>query len=722
MLLDSLKLAARFIFKILFRIEIRGLENYRSAGDRVLVIANHASYLDAVLLVLFLPGRLAYAINTHVAQRWWVKPFLHFVDFCPMDPVNPLSLKTLIQYLQQNRTAVIFPEGRMTVTGALMKIYQGPSMVVEKTGATLLPVYLDGVQYTPLSRMKGIFRLRWLPKITITIMEPVKLDFDESQSGHTRREVATQQMEDLMADMMFKASNYHQTLFRELLRARQTHGGRYKVVDDINRMPLSYNQLIMRSIILGRLLSRKTGKDENVGVLLPTSSAAVLLFMACHVEGRVPALLNCSAGTHALRNSMKAARIGKIITSRKFIETAKLESVLEELKDDAEIIYLEDLRKEVRSSDKFVGILVSRFLTGWYYRLRSGKKRADDPAVILFTSGSEGMPKGVVLSHANILANYFQLASRFAFGPAETLLNVLPVFHSFGLTAGVLLPLFSGMRVFLYPSPLHYRIIPEVAYDIGATVMFSTNTFLNGYAKYAHPYDFYRIRYVFAGAEALSEKTRQQWFEKFGIRIYQGYGATETAPVLSANTPFHYRAGSVGRFMPGIEYCLKDVEGIEDGKRLMVRGANIMLGYYLSDNPGVLVPPETEDGAGWYDTGDIVSIDEDGYMFIRGRAKRFAKIGGEMVSLAVVEELANRTWPEALNAVISTPDPGKGEQLLLFTEHQEAGRQEIVRQAQQDGISELFIPKKIISLNRIPVMASGKINYQALAEYRNLNT
>ena len=274
----------------------------------------------------------------------------------------------------------------------------------------------------------------------------------------------------------------------------------------------------------------------------------------------------------------------------------------------------------------------------------------DEPAVVLFTSGSEGMPKGVALSHANVLANREQVAARIDFSSQDMILNALPLFHSFGLTTGTLLPLLSGMRTFFYPSPLHYRIVPEIAYDVNATLLFGTNTFLAGYARFAHPYDFYSVRYAFAGAEKLKDETRRVWTDKFGVQVFEGYGTTETSPVLAANTPIDMRAGTVGRFLPGIEYALDPVPGVEGG-RLSVRGPNVMLGYLKHDKPGVIQPPATERGAGWYDTGDIVTIDADGFVTIQGRAKRFAKIGGEMISLAAVEELAARAWPDAQHAV-----------------------------------------------------------------------
>ena len=270
------------------------------------------------------------------------------------------------------------------------------------------------------------------------------------------------------------------------------------------------------------------------------------------------------------------------------------------------------------------------------------------------------------------------------------------------------------MKVFLYPSPLHYRIIPEVAYDINATMLFGTNTFLKGYAKFAHSYDFYSIRYVCAGAEAVQKETRDLYAEKFGLRILEGYGATETSPVIAMNTPIDYKAGSVGTLLPGLDYRLKEVTGITNGGQLFVKGDNVMKGYLRNETPGVIEKTTSEFGDGWYDTGDIVEIDKDGFVTIRGRVKRFAKIGGEMVSLSVVEAMASQCWPEELHAVVSMPDKVKGEQLVLVTTRQNAQRKELSEFAREHNIGELNVPREIICLEQMPLLGTGKIDYQGI--------
>ena len=377
---------------------------------------------------------------------------------------------------------------------------------------------------------------------------------------------------------------------------------------------------------------------------------------------------------------------------------------IESLGAHAEIVYLEDLKDKISFSDKAWGAISGPLARSIHKRLRIGP---DDPAVVLFTSGSEGTPKGVVLSHANLLANRYQLAARIDFNPTDIVFNALPIFHSFGLTGGTLLPMLSGVKTFLYPSPLHYRMVPALVYDTNATILFGTDTFLGGYARVAHPYDFYSVRYVFAGAERVKEETRQTWADKFGLRILEGYGTTETSPILSTNTPLHYKPGTVGRFMPGIEYDLEPVPGISEGGRLVVSGPNIMLGYLRAENPGVLEPPVD----GRYDTGDIVSVDAEGFVTILGRVKRFAKIAGEMVSLTAVEGYANAVWAGHMHAVVSVPDARKGEQLVLVTDKPDADRDDLLSYAKDQGIAELMVPKAIHVVGEIPVLGTGKVDY-----------
>ena len=708
-----LKSILYWIFNSFYKVEVKGMGNFKSVQDeKVIIVANHLSYLDATLLATYFPSHLTFAINTKVAQHWLVRPFLKLIETFPLDPTNPMAAKSLIESIKDGNRVVIFPEGRITVTGALMKVYEGSGMIADKSGAHIVPVRIDGAQYSHFSRMKGNIRTRWFPKITLTVLAPQKFHIPENIKGATRRKMAGSQLSDLMTLMIFQASNYRQTLFQALLDAKAIHGASRPIAEDIQREPVTYDQLITKCFILGKPISGITQPEENVGVLLPNMVSTMVTFFALQAYGRVPAMLNFSIGKRNILSACETASIKTVFTSHKFIENASLKETDQALKESGvQVIYLEDFAKNIGLLDKAQGFLAGFFPQFWYSKI-CANKNPDSPAFVLFTSGSEGTPKGVVLSHANILANRYQTGSRIDFGPNDVVFNALPVFHSFGLTGGTLLPLLSGARVFFYPSPLHYRIIPELSYDTNATIMFGTDTFLSGYAHYGHPYDFYSLRYVFAGAEKLKEETRKLWSEKFGVRILEGYGATETSPILAVNTAMENKPGTVGRLVPGIEHRLEKIQGIEEGGRLHVSGPNIMLGYLLATSPGTLVPP----GNGWYDTGDIVEIDSEGYITIKGRAKRFAKVGGEMISLTAVEGYISKLWPEHTHAIVAVPDDKKGEQLILITENKDARKQEITEYVRSQGLSELGLPKKIIPVDKVPLLGSGKIDYVTAQE------
>jgi acyl-[acyl-carrier-protein]-phospholipid O-acyltransferase/long-chain-fatty-acid--[acyl-carrier-protein] ligase len=420
-------------------------------------------------------------------------------------------------------------------------------------------------------------------------------------------------------------------------------------------------------------------------------------------------MLNYTAGVDGMQAACTAAEVRLLITSRAFVEQAKLGDKLAALQGIERIVYLEDLRAQITLADKLWLLCRLPFPRGVEIETPT-----ESPAVVLFTSGSEGKPKGVVLSHRAMLSNIAQIRAIIDLNPDDRVLNVLPIFHSFGLTGGALLPLFSGSNLFIYPSPLHYRVIPELVYDRNCTILFGTGTFLGQYAKFANPYDFRTLRYVVAGAEKLAPAVRLQWIEKFGIRILEGYGATETAPVIAVNTPMAYRSETVGQFLPGIEYRLENVPGIERGGLLHVRGPNVMSGYLKAEQPGMLQTPESSIGAGWYDTGDIVEIDEDGFIHIIGRVKRFAKIAGEMVSLEAVEKLAQTAAPDAQHAASSQPDASKGEALVLFTTDATLDRAALQEAAHQLGMPELAVPRKIVRVETLPLLGSGKTDYVTL--------
>lgn len=700
----------RLVARILFRVRVQGdFSHFRA--ERLLIIANHESLLDGLLLGLFLPVNPVFVVHTGVVANPWFRLILRAVEYLAVDPTNPMAMKRVLRLIESGRPVVIFPEGRITTTGSLMKVYDGPAFVAARTQATIVPVRLDGPARSYFSRLSGRYPRRLLPRVTLSVLPPTRLAGVQDGSAKQRRRAAGEAMRKLMQEMLF-ASRPAQTLYSAFCDAIAIHGRRRRLVEDMRQIEYSYQDLLKMTLMLGRLVVRAAapgGDGERIGVLLPNLAATLGVLLGLSAHNRVPAMLNYTAGAEALQAACHAAEVRCVVTSRAFVEKAKLAETLSRL-SGVKLLYLEDLRATASLLDKLWLMAYALWLPRWVDRSGS----PDDAAVVLFTSGSEGQPKGVVLPHRAILANIAQIRAVIDFSSEDKFLNALPIFHSFGLTAGTLLPVLTGCNLFLYPSPLHYRVIPEIAYDRSCTVLFGTSTFLGNYAKSAHPYDFYRLRYVVAGAEKLAEPVRNLWFEKFGLRIFEGYGATETAPVLAVNTPMAYRSGSVGQFLPGIEHRLLPVPGIDRGGLLHVRGPNVMAGYLRVEQPGVLQPPVSEAGEGWYATGDVVEIDSDGFIRIVGRVKRFAKIAGEMVSLEVVEKLAAAVSPGFAHAASARADAQKGEALVLFSTDPGLSREALLAAAKATGVAELAVPRLIVAVAALPLLGTGKTDYVTL--------
>jgi acyl-[acyl-carrier-protein]-phospholipid O-acyltransferase/long-chain-fatty-acid--[acyl-carrier-protein] ligase len=502
----------------------------------------------------------------------------------------------------------------------------------------------------------------------------------------------------------FHASQAQTTLFDALVEASRAHGPRKAILEDQERRPLSYLDLIRAAFALGRKLAAITRPGEKVGVMLPSSQAAVLTFFALHAYGRTPTMLNFTAGLRNLRAACELAGVKRVLTSHRFVEQGKLHDVIDALEPLAAITYLEEVRASIGVADKLHAAVAAMFP-----RRAAARTKPSDPGVILFTSGSFGAPRGVVLSQANLVANVRQIAAHIALDPDWVFFNPLPIFHCFGLTGGVLLPLLNGLKAFQYPSPLHVRQIPALIRDTGAAVLLATDTFINQYARAADGGELSGLKFIVAGAEKVRDETHNLIAERFGgVLVLEGYGATEASPVIAVNKPSDNRRGTAGGLLPGLETRLEPVDGIPGGGRLFVRGPNIMSGYLHAG--GALETPVN----GWHDTGDVVSLTEDGWVKILGRVKRFAKVGGEMVSLTAAEDLASSVWPDCRHAVVAKPDPKKGERLILVTDRRDAESAPLIAHAQRIGAPEIAVPRRIIRVPEIPVLGTGKTDYVAL--------
>jgi len=707
----------RFLLRCLFRLmKVRvsfrvGEENLPPKG---IYISNHVSWLDPLILYAFLPKNPIFLLHPKLYRNKGLRFFMSGARTIEYNYMDAAEAKKIIERLNTNDYCVMFPEGCMTDTGDLMKIYEAPAVIADRTGAPLIPVWINGAEYSPFSETEGRQPHRWFPKVKVKVGEPkyIQMNDDLKKNRDYLRDITF----DLLNKMRFEAiykSNL--SLFKQVLRSSRIYGktGLFKrrfIVEDINRKPQTYRDLLLKSYVLGYRFTTITEESENVGVILPNTVATVVSFLGLSAYKRVPVMLNFSQGPSTVLSMCQTAQVKRILTSKAFVLKAKLGDLIDFLeKNKVQITYLEDLAKTVTLKDKLRGLL--------YYKIKKVPvpQEGKDPAVILFTSGSEGAPKAVVLSHSNLLANIAQTTCYVKLSTQDIMFNCLPMFHSFGLNVATFWPLVSGAKLFLFPSPLLYRTITELLYELKVTVMVATESFFKAYATVSHPYDFKTVRCCFGGAEAVKEETRRLFAERLGCQLMEGYGTTECSPVVCVNTTLFNKFGTIGRLAVGMDYKVEPVPGIAKGGEFCVSGPNVMKGYIYPDNPGVVVPVKD----GWYHTGDVVVVDDLGFVKIVDRVKRFAKIAGEMISLASVENVGYKIChtDDFHCGVVAIPHAKKGEQIIFVSDNKSLTREQFVQKVHELGLSELHVPSQVVYKEQLPLFATGKADNVTLKKW-----
>jgi acyl-[acyl-carrier-protein]-phospholipid O-acyltransferase/long-chain-fatty-acid--[acyl-carrier-protein] ligase len=706
----GMKSILRFVLRLLFGFRVYNDAVLKTPGP-LLLIPNHTSWIDWLFIYVLLDDDWRFVSSSTTAQASWVhRRIMLNKRTLPVDTSSPYAVKRMAEMLQQGGKLVLFSEGRISLTGTLGKIFDGTGFLLNKTKAKAICCYLRGAYRLPFSPNSD--RKRWFPRVSAHFSEVLTpLQNLKSLKSTERRMRLSEWLRDRLIAQQFETEQAFSP--RNVLAAVIENASwqlDHPILEDTTNQTLTYRRFLAGTRVLAGAWKKTLPSDAvPIGVLLPNVNAAAIVFFSLWSAGKVPAPLNYSGGVASMIACAKIAGIKQIITSRLFLERAHIDAA-KLTEAGLTLIWVDEVGAGISTLQRLTALIAVTFFPRHAVHV---PQSLEDTAVILFTSGSEGVPKGVALTHANLTANIHQMLAVNDFQDTDRLFNCLPIFHSFSLTVGTLLPLVRGMYVYLYPSPVHYRVIPTMFYDKNCTIFLSTNTFLNGYARRAHPYDFRSLRYLFAGAEKIQEATAELWARRFGVRILEAYGTTECSPALAANTPLAPKHGSVGRFLPGVEYRLDPVEGVADGGRLFVRGPNIMKGYL---NPEANAPFQAL--GGWHDTGDIVQVDAHGFLEIKGRLKRFAKISGEMVSLTAVEEALSGAFPHYGQrfqvVVITKPDAGKGEALVAVTNDTRLKIEEMRPVIQAKGLSNLAVPAEIRVLPEIPKLGTGKVDYKEL--------
>ena len=708
----------------LYRLDVVGPENVPARGGALLT-PNHVSMADAAFLIASIDRPIRFLMFRGSYEHPLVKPFARILGVIPIasdqGPREMIhSLRQATEALKNGEVVCIFPEGQMTRIGQMMPFRRGMERIIKGVDVPIIPVNLDGVWGSIFSFAGG----RFLWKFPRRIPYPVRVTFGKPMPSTSTSQEVRRVVQDLGAEAFERRKKRMHILPESFAYTARRHPFRFAMADG-QRPKLNYFSALVGALVLARRMRKHWHGQEMVGVLLPPSVPGALVNFAAMLMGKVPVNLNYTVSNETLASCAQQCNLKTVVTARVFLEKVKVQP-------PGEILLIEDIAKDPGLGEKLAATLASCFLpTRALAKFAGSDRRAalDDVATIIFSSGSTGDPKGVVLTHYNIASNVEQLNQVFMLHAHDRILGILPFFHSFGFTGTLCLPAATGIGVVFHPNPLDSRVIGALVSKYFVTMLLATPTFLNAYTRRCAPEDFGSLRFVMAGAEKLPDRIAQAFEDHFGIRPHEGYGCTECSPAVTVNTT-DFRAasfrqvgakrGSIGHPLPGIAVRIVDPDTLEpvapnEPGLLLVRGPNVMRGYLNK-------PEKTADVLrdGWYNTGDIARMDEEGFLRITDRLSRFSKIGGEMVPHIKVEdllhELAGAT--EQTFVVTAVPDEKKGERLTVLHTLNDEGLEECFEKLAKSDLPALWRPRpdQFVRIEKLPYLGTGKLDLRKARE------
>ena len=708
----------------LYRLDIAGRERVPAKGGALLV-PNHVSMADAAFLIASLDRSVRFLMFKGSYDHPLVKPFAKILRMIPIasnqGPREMIhSLREATQALQNGELVCIFPEGQMTRIGQMLPFRRGMERVIKGVDVPIIPVHLDGVWGSIFSFAGGKF----LWKVPRHLPYPVRVTFGEPLPATATSAQARQAVQDLGAEAFARRKERMHTLPESFVRTARRHPLRFAMAD--GQTPrVNFFAALARTLFLARRLRAHWKGQEMVGILLPPSIPGALANLAAMLMGKVPVNLNYTASNETLASCAKQCNLRTIVSARVFLERVQIQPPVE-------TIFLEDVAREPKLTERIASTLAALLLPMRALTRFAGGERVpglDDLATVIFSSGSTGEPKGVMLTQYNVASNVEQLDQVFLLRSDDRIMGILPFFHSLGFTATLCLPTAVGAGVVFHPNPLDSRVIGALVNKYAVTILLATPTFLNTYVRRCTPEEFGSLRFVMAGAEKLPERVAMAFEDHFGIRPLEGYGCTECSPVVTVNT-IDFRAaalrqvgakrGSIGHPLPGITVKIVDPEtheplGVDAPGLLLVRGPNVMLGYLNRPDKTAEVLRD-----GWYNTGDIAAMDEDGFLRVTDRLSRFSKIGGEMVPHIKVEEklqeLAGAS--EQMFVVTAVPDEKKGERLIVLHTLSDEQLEECLAGLGKSDLPALWRPRhdQFVRIEKLPYLGTGKLDLRRARE------